>query len=464
MTRAPKILTLLFSLGAATAALAAPATLVPNAVKYRDSSLPHATGRSGNASIEAFALLGKDGKTDVVVTANGTIEKVQLRAGDANALNFTNDSNAFAQQLDDLTPHQPLHVQANVSAVDGSRTDVVDVEEIVKSRPDLAVADVRAPEYAMPGVPFAVAATIREQNGDLGARADCVLSADGVELDRARGIWVDAHDSVTCSFSARLNDMGAHTLTVSAAAVHPGDWDETNNCASASTTIALPFDQYHASAADTTLHTITTTDGPGSHQESVTDQWEQWADLSGTRAVAMNMANFHAHVTESSDGTLITETSSDDMAIRSTSNDVEDDGSRYECFDGWDNYQSIHACLWTRPDGSPLFQFGSMRWSTEVMYLSKTWSLSTGAETDSYTHSTSGLQDAHYGSSVSLDVTITDGATTIAATPTVSLAPYFVDRGTHGFCRPAGRTGQVCTETGTTESGKRGVADATNAY
>lgn len=69
----------------------------PNTIKYKNSGLPNATGRSGSASIEARALLGSDGVTTIELTtgsfenggATGTIAKVQLKAG-GSADNFNN--------------------------------------------------------------------------------------------------------------------------------------------------------------------------------------------------------------------------------------------------------------------------------------------------------------------------------------------------------------------------------------
>ncbi|HEX6910889.1 MAG TPA: hypothetical protein VF142_10860, partial [Longimicrobium sp.] len=56
--------------------------------KYRDSSLPHATGRSGSATLGASAVLGADGVTRLQVTSGsihhtgpaGELAKVQVKA------------------------------------------------------------------------------------------------------------------------------------------------------------------------------------------------------------------------------------------------------------------------------------------------------------------------------------------------------------------------------------------------
>ena len=52
----------------ATSLVAQSNQTIPNSVKYRDTSLPNATGRSGGASIEARALLNRDLTTTIEIT------------------------------------------------------------------------------------------------------------------------------------------------------------------------------------------------------------------------------------------------------------------------------------------------------------------------------------------------------------------------------------------------------------
>src|SRR5687768_6986772 len=98
----------------ASAALA-DAPFISNDIKYRDTSLPPATGRTGNASIEARALLGKDGATDLEITAaGGTIDKVQIKLpGDTRNVNGLSGT-TFTQRLSGLTRQSTVGVQVNV--------------------------------------------------------------------------------------------------------------------------------------------------------------------------------------------------------------------------------------------------------------------------------------------------------------------------------------------------------------
>jgi hypothetical protein len=94
-------------------------------------------------------------------------------------------------------------------------------------------------------------ATVSEGNGDVGARADCVLYVDGVEADRARGIWVDAGDDVTCAFTHAFTSVGARRVRVEAASVSPADYDPANNAAEATVLVTGGADfNYTAIAED----------------------------------------------------------------------------------------------------------------------------------------------------------------------------------------------------------------------
>ncbi|MEA2489133.1 MAG: hypothetical protein QOH21_925 [Acidobacteriota bacterium] len=234
--------------GAILLAATALAESHPNSVKYRDTGLPNASGRSGSASIEARALANRDGSADLEVTtgsfddsapAPGTIAKVQVKlsdVADAPAQNFNglNGGGTFATTLEPLGRHDRVQVQASVRDIDGTRTDIVTVNETVKLRPDLRVAAVSVRPHAPIGLPTNIYATIAEANGDTGARADARLLVGGVEVDRAEDIWVDAGDSVQVHFVHVFETAGTASVQVIVDSVRPGDWDDTNNSASAS--------------------------------------------------------------------------------------------------------------------------------------------------------------------------------------------------------------------------------------
>ncbi|HEV3050118.1 MAG TPA: hypothetical protein VGX50_07410, partial [Longimicrobium sp.] len=85
------------------------ATLIPNTIKYRDNGGKPATGRAGSAVLQAFALLGKDGRTELQYSAvsadpwqwmPGTITRVQVKALDADGtVMFTQNENNLNVQV-----------------------------------------------------------------------------------------------------------------------------------------------------------------------------------------------------------------------------------------------------------------------------------------------------------------------------------------------------------------------------
>jgi hypothetical protein len=219
----------------------------PNSEKYKDSGIRNASGRSGSASIEARALFNRNNTTDLELTtgsfdsnaaAPGSITHVQMQLPNGGTKNFNGTSSGtFATNFTGAGPHAHVAVQTNVRDIDGARTDVVSVDEIVKRRPDLLLAGITAPQSGIRGRNVLIRATIRELNGDTGARTDLRLFADGVLVDRAEGAWIDANGMVDVSFAPTINTTGTVRLTVVADSVNPGDWDDSNN--SASTTIEM---------------------------------------------------------------------------------------------------------------------------------------------------------------------------------------------------------------------------------
>ncbi|HEU4559743.1 MAG TPA: hypothetical protein VFS20_17955 [Longimicrobium sp.] len=214
-----------------------------NTIKYRDAGAKPATGRSGSSTLAARALLGKDGVTQLEVTtgsfdagsATRPLSKVQVKQLDAqgNALrthnyNDLNGGGTASFQYEGLARGQTLQVQGNVA--EPHRTAVVTVSETVHLRPDLRVR-LEVPAQARVGVPVALVAAVSEGNGEVGARGDCVLYVDGVEADRAHGIWVDAGDAVSCAFNHTFHAAGEKHLRVEIAGVSPADWDPSNNTA-----------------------------------------------------------------------------------------------------------------------------------------------------------------------------------------------------------------------------------------
>lgn len=225
-----------------------------NSQKYSDAGAKPATGRSGSASLEARALLGKDGTALIEAstgrldagTAPGQIRKMQMKilspsGKQGSTQNFDGRGTGYwSTSVARLGSNARVQLQANIGGIDGNRNDVVTVTVPVERRPDVAVDGVAAPARALAGTSVNVVATLSERNGDTGARANCMLSIDGALVDQARNIWIDAGQKVSCAFQARLSSVGSHKVTVYVTGVSPQDWDGSDNSASTSVQVVSP--------------------------------------------------------------------------------------------------------------------------------------------------------------------------------------------------------------------------------
>jgi hypothetical protein len=235
--------------------LASGVRMRPNRVKYSDAGSKPATGRSGSASLESRALVAKDGTTLIEAstgsldggTSPGVIRKMQMKvlSADGKPLSVQNfnagSANGYwSTSFRGLGRNQKIQLQASVGGIDGQRTDVVTVDVRVERRPDIALDGLTVPAKALAGARVNVVAVVAEKNGDVGARTTCMLSLDGALIDQARGIWVDAGQSVSCAFQTNVAAVGVHQLSVYTTGVSPADWDPTNNGASASIEIVSP--------------------------------------------------------------------------------------------------------------------------------------------------------------------------------------------------------------------------------
>ncbi len=280
----------------------------PNSEKYRDSGFHPATGRSGTAVVSTRALIDKSGTTDVEVTTGAfdgeaplaphTLVSAQVKAfGPSGRLAFTDNHNGLSGEgtasfAYTTLPHgTPLQVQTLAHDSDAARTDVVTVADTVHLRPDLVASHLEAPASAPIGAPVNLLAFILERNGEVGARADCVLYADGgsTPVDRADGIWVDAGGTVTCAMTHTFTEAGTHSLEVRVESVRPADFDDTNNSVTTSISVVAPSDfqaySFQAwSVVDSAwwhaVSTLTTSDG-------TVETWDQTYTRQGPEQYAI---------------------------------------------------------------------------------------------------------------------------------------------------------------------------------
>ncbi|HEX6086401.1 MAG TPA: CARDB domain-containing protein [Thermoanaerobaculia bacterium] len=323
----------------------------PNTIKYKNSGLQNATGRSGSATLEARALLGSDGVTTIELTtgsfenggATGTIAKVQLKAGGStdNFNNLRNDGTAVLT-VDGLGWREPVQIQANVRDR-SARTEVVTVREVVKKRPDLMVSSISAPAQAPANVPVNIYATIVELNGDIGARANARLLVNGVEVDRAEFIWVDANGNVSVAFTHTFTTYGNVNLQVVVDGVNPGDWDTANNSATHALEVAESFDAWTVHAVERTNSSYGRSESPQWDTNNLQQQTTQVTDLWGWIWHPVKLEGFTLSTSASTDGRTIYDVTPSFEPFREVSN-----GAR--CTDAMSWRPMVSVCF--QPDGN----------------------------------------------------------------------------------------------------------------
>ena len=417
--------------------------------KYRDSSAPHATGRSGSAVLAGRAVVLADGSTRLVLStgglddrdARGELAKVQVKAfaADGTQLFVQNHQRpsrtGWAElRLAGLAPGAVLRVQANVRGIDRRRTDVVTLTETVKLAASLQ-ARVNPPADVVAGVPATVTATVTETGGDTGAWTSCVLYVDGVEVDRADSVWVDAGDQVTCAFTYQFPRSGEYDVRVglesgsdlaSLAPAPPVTVDVTD---------PTPVPAWRFSVDDRVEEVTTRYDygwsmANGSHMRYESSETNatraQTVSLTGTlaRATAFPM---DAELSISSDAAAWQSDAFSGLAGTT-------DASGASCADQWIAAHGGHLTLCSTGTGaSGTTVFGYTRFAGTVTYhsdgFSRRWDNVAGQETywtwnDTWETQNGGGQAKPVGTALTLRLRVTDGAGAWTVDATAPLSAY----------------------------------------
>lgn len=456
--------------------------------KYRDSSLPHATGRSGTARLAALALLGPDGLTRLTLTtgdlddpaaAPGHISKAQVKifsgGRHAGTLNFHDIGRATTTLvLPGLGRLDSLRVQANVRGVDGRRTDVVTVTETVKLGPSLHVA-IDAPERIVAGVPTPVTALVTETAGDVGTRADCELYAGGVLVDRAEAVWVDAGDAVTCLFTYTPSATGDQRLEVRVRTTDGELTGPVSSTASDNVSVVAPGATVQAEAQDRTLTTRSRLEYSWRRPDGATKEYSetvthaeraQTITVTGAlpRAAAFPLLSVELAY-ESAGGAWHTEAWT---ALAGTP-----DAQGRLCNSRTVSEQGAIFFLCTTGSGATgATTFGYTRFAGTVTYRAagfiRTFDAGAGPGmvtwNDGYTTYNGGGQIRPWGNDVTVRIRVTDAQGTFGVEPVIPLAPFERVLGTtprtceliyHYWLE--GGAQETCTDGDVRETGRRGA-------
>ncbi|HET7230723.1 MAG TPA: hypothetical protein VFJ16_12015 [Longimicrobium sp.] len=438
---------------------------ISNAVKYRDAGARPSTGRSGSSTLAARALLGMDGATQLEVTtgsfdppaAGNPLSKVQVKQLDAGGvvLRTTNYNNlpgggTASFTYTGLARGQKLQVQANVA--EPKRNAVVTVTESVHLRPDLRVL-LNTPSDATVNVPVTLLATVSEGNGDVGARTDCVLYVDGVQVDRAAAIWVDAGDQVTCAFLYTFATEGDKQLRVAAEAVNPADFDPSNNSAAGTIHVGTGHDRefsYYASAEDYREESVQLDsawsiydDGRRTlnEQRLTTTTRTQNGQINGWTPHGLSMAGTQIRVSQSTGGVVVHSAT----WPNALGHEYAPVSGELGCMSRWTDGALFYLCSSGGP-GNGFTSFQYLRSGTAVTYYSVThtsfWypDAPDNAYTYSYESATteaSGQPQITVGPDYSFLVELKDAGRTYRAETTVTLSA--MQTSTSTIYRPSGR-------------------------
>jgi len=441
--------------------LSAGGRLISNRIKYRDTSAPHATGRSGSARLSGVATFGA-GATTLTITSSsllstdprGEIAKAQIKVfGADGGLLFVENHNKLnggptaTFLLAGVVPGMRIQVQANVRGIDGRRTDVVTLTETVQLPPALTVnADL--PDEGRTGQPVVITGTVTEVNGDQGSRANCQLWVNGAQVDGAAGIWVDAGDAVTCAFT--WTPTGAGDYQVEIRVVGDGGSGSSQTIPTDGGTIHVNTGLatgYTATAEDRSLATTTVLDytwwrPDGSNKQysntETTTERTQTINVQGTldRAVQFPLAAVNLSVAS-------TGTTWEDESWSALAAALDGQGRSCATVD-----LPLHGAMFFVCNGlQGGASWGYQRFAGRVTYhstgFSKTFDVRDNYDNaytwnDGYTTSESGGRMRDFSGGVSLTLRIADGAGSFSFAPVITQTP---------FSNALGSTARTCADT-----------------
>jgi hypothetical protein len=179
----------------------------------------------------------------------------------------------------------------------------------VRLRPDLRIVSVDVPTVVRVNQPFTIVATIRELNGDTGARTTCILAdRDDHDIDIAENIWVDAGDTVQCMFSQTLTTLGTRSFYVKVGRTRPDDWDSSVGERERFSVLATTTRQWEIAASQKTIRQsyVETFSGDPDHPLSgeSTETFDTM-QFSGVIDEPIDLETVTMSIEESTDGKLI---------------------------------------------------------------------------------------------------------------------------------------------------------------
>ena len=322
---------------------------------YQQGDEKPARAEVGRTVFQSRALIGKSGVTDVEVTTGafdssatppGSLSEVQVKAFRLNGkkqferefshlrsgggyarfsfpLPVAERSGRGEHDGDEDNERKPRDTrlergQALRLEIEGKGPGFGDdgegqgkLQEFVRYRPDLALTGLYFPGIARPNTAVDVSADLAEQMKDTGAHADCVLTVDGAQVDKAPGVWVPANGAVSCHMVYTFTTAGKHAVSVSLQNVVPADYDDEHTALSGSIDIQNPSvlayfarasDQQNDSIYVQDVYATPTSTVPDQHSARTSSRHTQSRTLTGTIPSAVNFPLKMVSYADQSDG------------------------------------------------------------------------------------------------------------------------------------------------------------------
>jgi hypothetical protein len=438
----------------ATLSAGAPGLARSSRPKYRDSSAPHATGRSGSATLTGISVLGSDGVVRLSLASGGVadpgsgrgeIAKAQVKIIGADGavlgtINFQRiNQGTVTLSIPGVPSNATLQVQANIRGIDGRRTDVVTITDAVRGAPELNV-DLHAPEEVIVGVPTPILAVVTEESGSQGVFATCTLMVDGQSADVVNDVWVDAGDAVTCAFTHTFTTSGEYDLEA-VVSFDPGTGaEQVTDAASVDASLANGV-TYSGSAEDVITEVVKTHEYNWTHPDGSRKEYSELS-AEGTRkqtilvngtlsrpvvwpvAVSLQITTGYAQWLDE-DWAGLTGTA-DASGMVCVNQGMPDGGIFQLCSGG----ASPTAFAYTRLAGTVTYRSDgwSKQWdNTGALTSHMTWN-------SAYETGSGGPQAKPWQTSVDLGLEITDGEGTFTAQPSIPLAAFDESTVTSNVC------------------------------
>jgi hypothetical protein len=307
-----------------------------------------------------------------------------------------------------------------------------------------------------------------------------VLYVNGAPVDQAMGIWVDAGQSVSCSFAFVFTSIGSQQVQVRLEHIVPGDYDDRNNDSPVHTIdITPPVFSWYAYAYEGTnsrfsefmndWQTLDGTRGEKAENSYSSFQQTQYATLSASGYLGLSFPLHQLRISMSSGGSVIAQSEGSDVAPSWQYGDASDgsaclatgnDGAFFSLCSDWHQVNGQTARFtsvqyWKDASAATYFSHNYYHYwdpnanPPEGVYVSD--------ETGSYS---TGVPSIWRGEDITFSVTVEAADRTFSVAPVVALQPFDYSYDTGRYCWDytfENAPGRSCARNAESGTGRTGV-------